>query len=519
MAAIDTTYTLADYVSLLKRRRRILLTVMPGALLAAIFLAFWLPAEYESTATILIEASTIPTTMVVTTVKTDSDQQIEMVKRNALSSENLRGLVERVDPYPNEPDLSIESKISMVRAATTLEKVDPITFKPLANGSAFTVRYSNPDRAVAKAVMQQIAELFLEYNRKTRSQAAEMTYQFLLQKSEQVDAQIREADQKVAEFKRRYGAALPEDRVRNEVSLERSRAQLDDLDGRIRGAEQREKELQLQLEQTSPTLVGAVADWRTELAKLRADLASAEQRYTPDHPDVRRLRRAVADLVARGGPESAGTAAPDNPDYLRVSSALAASRRELAALQQQAARARGEMQSSASNLALTPGVEKEYVELQRSQAVARDQFADIQEKLQTAEFAKTFESEVQGERYTLIRNASSPTSPSSPNRIGLILMGLVLGGALGIGLAALAETSDSTVRSYHDVRQISSATLLGTVPVLLNPADKRRRKLLLGAYAVVMGLAVLTVGMTVARAADDPSGLAQMESVTGVVRP
>ncbi len=519
MASIDTTYTLADYVSLLKRRRRILLTVMPGALLSAVFLAFWLPAEYESTATILIEASTIPTTMVVTTVKTDSDQQIEFVKRNALSTENLRGLVQKVDPYPSEPDLSMESKISMVRAATTLEKVDPITFKPQANGSAFTVHYSNPDRVVAKAVMQQIAELFLEYNRKTRSQAAEATYQFLLQKSEQVNAQIREADQKVAEFKRRYGAALPEDRVRNEVSLERSRAQLDDLDGRIRAAEQREKELQLQLEQTSPTLVGAVADWRTEVAKLRADLASAEQRYTPDHPDVRRLRRALADLVARGGGDSAGNAAPDNPDYLRVASALTASRRELGALQLQAARARSDMQSSASNLAITPGVEKEYVELQRAQALARDQFADIQEKLQTAEFAKTFESEVQGERYTLIRNASTPTSPSSPNRIGLILMGLVLGGALGIGLAALAETSDSTVRSYHDVRMISSATLLGTVPVLLNPADKRRRKLLIGAYAVVMGLAVLTVGFTVARAADGSFATRQLEPGTGVIRP
>ena len=64
MATNDTPYTLADYVSLLKRRRRILATVFPAAVLISIFYAFWLPTEYESTATILIEMSSVSENMV-----------------------------------------------------------------------------------------------------------------------------------------------------------------------------------------------------------------------------------------------------------------------------------------------------------------------------------------------------------------------------------------------------------------------------------------------------------------------
>lgn len=499
MAATETAYTLADYASLLKRRRRVLLMIFPAAVLLSIFLAYWLPAEYESNATILVEESAIPTTMVQTTVASELEQQLEMVKRRALSKENLIELVGRVDPYPDQPEMSIEEKAAAISGSTSLEKVDPITFKPNVKGSAFTIRYLNPDPKIAKAVMAEIANLFLEYNRETRTAAAEQTYRFLLSKTTQVDAEIRSAEVKIAEFKRRYGASLPEDRIRNEVSLERSQNDVDRLEAAIRDAEQREEELNLQLGQLSPTLIGAVSDWRTELANLKAQLAAAEQKYTPDHPDVKRLRRAVAEMAARGSPNEAG-ATPDNPEYLRVKSALAAARRESVALRDQLARTRGEMVSTQTHLAMTPTVERQYLELQRDYDSARAQFSDLQDKLHRADVARTLETEQQGERYTLIRNASMPRTPASPNRIGLILMGIVLGGGLAVGVAALAESSDQTVRSYHDVRVVTAVPMLGAIPILLNPEDARRRKALLGGYAAALGIALLLVGITVARA-------------------
>ena len=137
MATNDTAYTLADYVSLLKRRRRILLTVFPAAVLISIFYAYWLPTLYESTATILIEASSVSDKMVMTTVTIDSDAQINAVRRGALSDENLRDLVQKLDPYPDSPEMSVDDKISLVRSSVSLLRVSPTDFKPDVNCAAF----------------------------------------------------------------------------------------------------------------------------------------------------------------------------------------------------------------------------------------------------------------------------------------------------------------------------------------------------------------------------------------------
>ena len=81
-------------------------------------------------------------------------------------------------------------------------------------------------------------------------------------------------------------------------------------------------------------------------------------------------------------------------------------------------------------------------------------------------------------------------------------------------LAALADTSDQTVPSYHDIRQVARIPLLGALPVLLNPVDARRRKIMIGTYAGVFGIALLIVGITVARAADVPASPEPLQTAT-----
>ena len=63
-----------------------LLTIIPAALLLAVYLAYALPPSYRSSATILLEPSSIPTELVQTTVTSYADQQIELVSRRVLTT-------------------------------------------------------------------------------------------------------------------------------------------------------------------------------------------------------------------------------------------------------------------------------------------------------------------------------------------------------------------------------------------------------------------------------------------------
>jgi len=501
MATIDSTKSMGDYFALLRRRKAYLVTIIPTAVLLSVCLAYGLPAAYRATATILIEQSAVSQTMVATTVQsTAPDVQIELVRRRALSIDELKKLVARVDPYPDEPDLTIGDKARMVLEDTAVEKVDPITFKPLVNGNAFSIYYDNPNAVLSSQVAAELTRIFLDYNRKTRVESAEQTYRFLLEKSQVVEASMRQAEQKIADFKRRYGAALPEDQLRNQSALDRAQIALDDTGGRIRLAEQREIDLSLQLSQISPTLIGSVLSTPNDIATLKAQLADAELKYKPDHPDVKRLHRAIEELLARRG-SVAGTGAPrpDNPDYLRTASALQAARQELAALRGIAARGQAEREMLQSQLAIAPSVEKDYAQLVRDRDLLKDQSRQFEGKLQEADIGKAYENEQQGERFTLIKAPFVPDSPFSPNRLGLILIGFVLGGALAVGLAVMAENADPTVRSYLDVSELTQVPMVGAIPVLLNPADRHRDRRMLIAGVAVLAITVTATGLVVLR--------------------
>jgi capsular polysaccharide biosynthesis protein len=142
-------------------------------------------------------------------------------------------------------------------------------------------------------------------------------------------------------------------------------------------------------------------------------------------------------------------------------------------------------------------VERDYAQLAREQEIAQKEFSEIQAKLRDAEIAQSLESQAMGERYTLIRKPSTPIAPSSPNRLGIILLGLVLGAGLAVGTVALRESSDPSVRSMVDVTEISSLRVIGAIPKLLTEADRRRHWLIWGSVGGTYTAAAILVAIIV----------------------
>jgi uncharacterized protein involved in exopolysaccharide biosynthesis len=241
-----------------------------------------------------------------------------------------------------------------------------------------------------------------------------------------------------------------------------------------------------------------VGDWNKELAKARADLEDAEQRYTPEHPDVKRLRRAVADLVAKGaGGGMPQTEKPDNPDYLTIQAQLTGVRKQLASLRAQEAQTRSALGLYEKNLSTAPNVEREYIQLTREHENAQNQYTDVQNKMKNAALAQSLETEARGERFTLLRPVTPPDKPYFPNRLGIILLGSVLGCGIAFGLAALVDASDPTLRGNYDLQSIMHTSAIGGIPKLLNPRDVRRQRLVWSTALLGYGVAIVLVAATV----------------------
>ena len=93
---------------------------------------------------------------------------------------------------------------------------------------------------------------------------------------------------------------MPDLLLRNQASIEEVPAATRALQQQILTAQEKESVLALQLSQMSPNLITQSGDF-TDVATVRAKLTEAEQRYTPEHPEVKRLQRALETLMAQNG--------------------------------------------------------------------------------------------------------------------------------------------------------------------------------------------------------------------------
>jgi succinoglycan biosynthesis transport protein ExoP len=483
--------SIGDYFGALRRRYIYPATILPAALLACIIAAFVIHPLYQATATILLEPSSVPKDIIESTVISYSDQQIELVQGRVMTVASLKPVLEDIDPYPKSPGMSAAEKAARILDNTSVERVDPITLKPQAESNAFSLHYDNPDPEIAAAVAARLAQLFLAYNQVRRTEAAGEAAGFLQKQSEGLAQQMHEVDNQLAALKVKYGDARPEFLMRNQSEIQDLQHQLDTLEQQILTVQEKESMLSVQLSQMSPNLITQSGDL-TDVATVRAKLTEAEQRYTPDHPEVKRLKHALETLMS----QQSGAVDPqnaNNPQYQLTAAQLAGSRRELASLEALANNMRAKMARDRSLVGETPSAEREFSEVQRRRDALQNEYQHVQDRLQSANLAETFESAQGGERFTMIRAPSEPNSPVYPNRIGLILLGLVFGAALSGIAVALAESTDSTVRTTRDLVLPQSVLILASVPYIDNRRDRRRSAIMLTTFGVAYSLAIAVV--------------------------
>ena len=89
-----------------------------------------------------------------------------------------------------------------------------------------------------------------------------------------------------------------------------------------------------------------------------------------------------------------------------------------------------------------------------------------------------------------------PEKPVKPQRLLIILAGLVLGLGSGAGLALLLEALDQSVSTPEDLAALTGRPPLAAIPYLPTPAElkakSRRRRIILGVCAgCVLALLVL----------------------------
>ena len=551
-----------DYAQIFRRRSQLFMWIVAPILTIGVAIAFGLPAIYVSSGTILIEQQEIPEYLVRSTVTSVADERISVATQRVMTFEKLAPLVEKFGLYQDNEGTTLAGRVSELKSNTAVEILESEVMKgPVVgnnvNNVAFTVSFGNPSPILARDVASDLVNLYMTENRQARQDRAAETTEFLAREAQRLKAEIAAKEAELADFKRQYSDAMPDLSSLNMQLMDRTERDLETVEREIRALRERQSLLESELSQLSPYSVvfneegGAVLSSRDRLKMLqrryvqlsavyspdhpdvqrvkreieslaeqsgeaginlsmlqsdlvarRNELAGALDKYAPDHPDVVRLNRivsnleaAVAENQATGGRTRSTAPAPaDNPDYIQRRVQLDGTRTELRALLARRTELQRRMDDYENRLMSMPEVERQYSELSRGYDQLVEQYAEVDRNMRESEIALTLESESRGEHFTVLDSPTLAGSPSSPNRPAILLLAIVLAFAIGAGGLGIAEVADTKVRGARDVEALLEMPPLAIVPNILNDTDTRALRLRrVGAFAAIFLWVAITM--------------------------
>ncbi len=501
----DAPMTPMDYLAVIRRRAWSLILPAAVVIIAAGLLAFLLPAKYRSTATILIEEQEVPADFVMTTVTGYAEQRIQSINQRIMSSTRLLEIIQQQNLYPELRErYTTEELVDQMREDIELlpvsaDVIDRRTGRPTAATIAFTLSYQGKSAQKAQEVANVLTSLFLSENLKQRVRQVEETSEFLDAELGRVKEDLAGLEARLAGFKEKHINELPEMLGANIQILNNIERNIQATSEQLRGMKEREGYLQSQLSNVKPHVEkDEELVRRRRLEELKIQLVTLTQRFSEEHPDVRKTRAEIAQMeeavAADGSPGKSSGRLPDNPAYITIAAQLASARVEVQSIQRQLEKLNAEAGQYRRRIAATPRVEEEYNVLLGDRNSAQAKVNDLTRKLMEARMAHGMEKEQKGERFTLIDPPRLPEKPFKPNRLAILLIGAVLGIGAGAAFTALREYSDDAVRSADQLEAATRLPVLAGIPVIVTEDDRSRIRRRRAAWAAgslaVMGIAV-----------------------------
>lgn len=476
---------LGEYLNILKRRKAPLIIPFIAIIIASILIALIIPPVYRSQGTILVQREEVPADYAATTVTGYAQERIEGIRQRILVREKLLKIAEETGYDAKKLGEGLNHEVVQdMRDSIFVEMIDVEASNPGAGRQtvitvAFTIAFEAGEPEMAQKVAMALTELFLEENRKQRTEQSSEVVAFLAGEAKKLSATIQELEEKIADFKRDKSTVLPEQLETNRRFLDETEKKLSAVEADIRSARSEKKAMEAQLEVTDPHIPlrdesGERVNTPAErLVQARFDLAAARQKYSDKHPDVTRLEAKVKslqeELERTGGrfSEAAGRLnTPTNPEYTEIKSKIDTLAVEIAAGLESKRKYEAKLEEYQRRIYATPTVERDLGFLTRDYEGARQQYADIREKQQNARLGKVLEEEQKAGTFKLVEPPNLPAEPDRPNRLGIFLIGFVFAFSGGMLSAFVAEYTDRSVRGARGVIDVLKAPPLASIPII-----------------------------------------------------
>ncbi|MBS0394686.1 MAG: hypothetical protein JSR54_08665 [Proteobacteria bacterium] len=483
-----------------------------------------LPNSYQATARVFVDTQTALSEVAKgITVEGDVEVQIQRVRQALLGGPQLLRVAQGAGLVPQNVDLR-DAQPTMQK----LQKAIEITGGG-ARAGVYLISYKNSNRDVALRVVDQLLRSFVLGSLGGKREGSQQAQQFLTEQIKDYEKRLTDAEERLADFKKKNVALMPGSQGDYFASLRAEMEALDKSRAALEIATKRRDEFARQLRGGAPATGGSLVpapgvrvgpavanpadpaqiagegDTARRIRETQARLDELLLRFTENHPDVIALRETLEELRKRQQSEidalrkgDVGAAArvglDANPvyqslqlQYNQAGADVAAAQAEVYDHQQRVERLRGLVNTA-------PGIEAQFARLNRDYDVTRAQYQTLLQRLEQTKLGEEAQ-ETGIVRFEVIEPPGASYEPVSPNRPILIGVVVFMALALGASVAYVLHLWRPVVTSARHLAEFTGLDVIGEVGMVW--LEKYRTAQLRGTL-LFAGATLSLVGATVA---------------------
>ncbi len=468
-----------------------------GVAIAAI-LCVVLPKSYRSSTLILIENQKIPEDYVKGIGGANIEQRLTMIHQQVMSRTFLSQIMDEYKLYEDKVRREgLEPAIETFRKMIKVETVGT----PGASGKsveAITLSFADEDPTTAMNVTAKLASLFIQENIRSREQLVTGVTVFLEQELHDAKKILEEKERAISEFKTRYVTELPEQKEANLRTLDRLQMDLNTTVEAYHSLTARQSlfekavaqyEQYERMESTSSQPMPRMGNQPIQnplvlrLGELQKQLATLMATYKETYPDVVILKDEIEELEAHIAEQAQvaerkkssqleepqpdhneGSGKVFDPQLQNLLAQRDEAKLEIMNLKAKEARISREMKEIEGRVQRTPSREQQLMILLRDYENMQNNYQALLDKRLNAHVAENLEKRQQGEQIRVLDPANLPQKPEKPNRLLIMVLGLIGGGGLGVGLALGVDQLNPTFKRREEVEVLPGIQVLATIP-------------------------------------------------------
>ena len=447
-----------------------------GLLAAAV-----LPKRYTSQTLVLVDQPTVPTEYVRPVVSEELNHRLASMQEQILSRTRLQPIIEKFGLYAQDRGrVHIEDLVERLRNSVTVKPLEPMAGTRNDSLAGFHVNVIFDNALTAQQICREITSMFMEQNTRERERQASQTTSFLSGQLDEAKSKLDEQDAKLAQFKRLHLGSLPQEEQTNLSLLTGMNAQLEANTQALSRAEQDKALNESLLSQQEATWKMSQTGQNPEsadqqLISLQDQLAALLARYTPEHPDVVKLKKQIeemkkhmaeAPMTSGQGSGSTRVSAIEPPQMQQLHAKLRQDEVSISNLTKRQNQIQDQIRQLQARIQASPVVEQQFKEMTRSHQSALDFYNDLLKKHEQSAMATDLEHQQQSEQFRVLDPPSLPEKPSFPNKSYFAGGGLGGGLVLGLGIMYLIAFMDKSLHTERDVELFLKLPVLAMVPML-----------------------------------------------------